>query len=89
MNFSLSKTVQEFVFMHTWDEDYWKKPVAPPLDYPDKDDTDDTDTYQEMESRNGRQLVDSGIVGGLWYDIVDGKKIYRKFAGVNPPMEDI
>jgi len=39
--------------------------------------------------KEGITLRDSGIVGPLWFDIIDGKKVYKKFAGVNQPMEDI
>ena len=31
----------------------------------------------------GRHLVDSGIVDPIWYDIVDGEKVYKRFAGIN------
>ena len=60
--------------------------VPPPLDFPDTDDTDDTETYQDYFGPEGRYLVDTGIIGELWYDIVDGKKVYRRFAGVNQPL---
>jgi hypothetical protein len=60
----------------------------PPLDYPDQDDTDDTDTFSDYNSRGGRLMMESGIVGEPWFDIVNGKKIVRRFAGVNQPMHD-
>jgi hypothetical protein len=34
-------------------------------------------------------LLDTGIIGPLWYDIVDGKKVYYDWAGINQPMDDI
>jgi hypothetical protein len=82
-------TGQEFVYNHYPDEDYWKKPLGPPLDFPDTDDTSDTASYQDYHSKIGRQFVDSGLVNDIWYDIVDGKKVYKPLAGVNEPMEDI
>jgi hypothetical protein len=30
-----------------------------------------------------------GLIIPLYFDIKDGKKVYRRFAGVNQPMEDI
>jgi len=27
--------------------------------------------------------MDIGIIGPLWFDIVNGKKVYNKWAGVN------
>jgi len=32
----------EFFYMHYPDEDNWKIPRPPPLNYPDPEDTDDT-----------------------------------------------
>ena len=32
----------------------------PPLDYPSPEDTDDTDTYNDYKSKDGRYLRDSG-----------------------------
>jgi hypothetical protein len=34
-------------------------------------------------------MRDAGLITDLWFDIVDGKKIYRPEAIVNQPMEDI
>ncbi|KRX05138.1 hypothetical protein PPERSA_06772 [Pseudocohnilembus persalinus] len=79
----------DFMYQHAPDEDYWRCPMPPPLNYPDPEDTDDTLTMQDYESRYGHYLVDSGIVDPIWYDIVDGKKVYKRFAGVNQPMADI
>jgi len=33
--------------------------------------------------------VDSGIIDPIWYDIIDGKKVYKRFAGVNEPLPDL
>jgi len=79
----------EFLYQHSFDEDYFRYARAPPLNYPDTDDTDDTDTFKDYHSKIGRYLRDSGTIGDLWYDIKDGKKIYRPTAGVNQPMEDL
>jgi len=57
------------------------------LDYPDDEDTEDTITYADYMSKDIKEMVDSGHINDIWYDIVDGKKVYRKWAGVNQPME--
>lgn len=79
----------EFLYSHYPDEDYWKIGHPPPLDFPDADDTNDTETYQDYNSQEGRYLVDTGIIDPIWYDIKDGKKIYKKFSGVNQPLPDL
>ena len=28
-------------------------------------------------------LRDTGLVGDIWYDVIDGEKVYKKWAGVN------
>jgi len=56
---------------------------TPPLNYPDTEDTDDTDTFDNYKSPEARYLMDIGIIGPLWFDIVNGKKVYNKWAGVN------
>ena len=62
----------EFFFNHYPDEDYWRISRPPPLDYPDNDDTDDTETVQDYNSLEGRRMVDTGLSYELWYDIKDG-----------------
>eukprot|EP01017_Pseudomicrothorax_dubius_P024192 TRINITY_DN2574_c0_g1_i1.p1 TRINITY_DN2574_c0_g1~~TRINITY_DN2574_c0_g1_i1.p1 ORF type:complete len:258 (+),score=64.90 TRINITY_DN2574_c0_g1_i1:122-895(+) len=79
----------EFIYQHYPDEVHYRVARPPPLDYPDTEDTDDTETYQDYLSKEGREFVQTGLVGDLWYDIVNGKKVYRRFAGANQPMEDI
>jgi len=74
------------MYQHYPDEDNWRIPRPPPLDYPDQDDTDDTKTVADYNSLTGKKWVENGLVGEIWYDIIDGKKVYRRFAGANPPM---
>lgn len=78
----------EFITQHFPDEDHWRISRLPPLDFPDSDDTDDTQTYEDYHSKDGRYLVDTGAIGELWFDIKDGEKIVRPFAGGNQPMPD-
>lgn len=69
------------------DEDYWKTFVRPPpLDFPDEDDTPDTEYYESFHSNQGKRVFDTGRYVPLPYDIIDGKKVYKKFVGVNQPM---
>jgi len=78
----------EFIAQHYPDEDHWRVSHLPPLDYPDPDDTDDTVTYEDYHGKDGRYLVDTGIIGDLWYDIKDGEKILKPWAGGNNPMPE-
>ena len=38
---------------------------------------------------DGRTLYDSGAIHDMKFDIVDGKKIYKKYAPCNRPMPAI
>jgi len=78
----------EFIVQHYPDEDHWKIARLPPLDFPDPDDTDDTQTFEDYHSKDGRYFVETGAIGDLWFDIKDGQKIIRPFAGGNQPMPD-
>jgi len=79
----------EFLYNHYPDEDHWRIPRPPPLEYPDPEDTDDVLTVNDYNTKIGKYLRDTGIIDDIWYDIVDGKKVYKRFAGVNQPMENI
>ncbi|CAD8056116.1 unnamed protein product [Paramecium primaurelia] len=79
----------EFLYQRYPDEDHWRITHPPPLNYPDSEDTDDTDTYQDYHSPSGRFLRDIGIIGDLWFDIKDGKKVMNQWAGCNQPLPDI
>lgn len=79
----------DFIMQNKQDEDEWRISRPPPLNYPDTDDTDDTDTYDDYHVKEGVYARDSGLVGDLWFDVVEGKKVYKRFAGVNQPMDDI
>ena len=76
------------MLQHYPDEDHWRMNHLPPLDYPDTDDTDDTETFVDYHTKDGRQLVDAGAIGELWFDIVDGKKIARPWSGANNPLPE-
>lgn len=36
-----------------------------------------------------RELYDAGVVNAPFFEIIDGKKVYSKWAGVNEPREPI
>lgn len=77
----------EWVVNKCPDEEHFRKPLPPPLDYPSPVDTPDTAMYKRWHSKEGRQNYDTGLFTDIGYDIVGGKKVYKKFAGVNQPME--
>jgi len=79
-------SVVEFFFQRFPDEDYFKKPLPPPMGLPGERGTDDEDLFEAFNSATGRMSVDSGLVHELHYDIVDGKRVFKKFAGVNQSM---
>lgn len=79
----------EFLYQHYPDEEHWRLQRPPPLDYPDAQDTNNTVNYKNYHSKEGRRMLDMGLIVPLHFDIVDGKKVYRRFAGVNQPMDNI
>lgn len=50
---------------------------------PDEDSSPDRTLYSMMQDKTGRALLDSGYIIDLHYDIVDGKRVFKKFSGVN------
>lgn len=67
------------------DRDHWKMPLPPPTDYPDEE-TADTSMYNAYNSHTGRTVYDAGRIVPLGFDMVDGKKIYKRFTCANQPM---
>jgi len=51
--------------------------------------TPDTLLYKADRTKPGRATYDSGLIIPLHYDIVDGKRIFRKYAGVNNSAPNI
>jgi len=78
------------LFYQEWpDEDNWRQQRAPPLEWPDDEDTADYDTYVNWHHQVYYDLHDAGIVKDPYFEIKDGKKIYTKWSGVTAPMEVI
>jgi len=71
------------------DRDHWKRPLPPPTNHPDEEDTPDTKLYEVMNTYTGRTLMDSGMFVELNYDMVDGKKVFKRFSGVNDYMSPV
>lgn len=42
-----------------------------------------------FKSKGHRLLYDSGVVNPPFFEIIDGKKVYSKWAGVNQPRSPI
>ena len=78
-----------FLYQHYTDAEYFKKPRPPPLDHPNDTTTPDTSSVKAKKTKEYRYLLDSGHLSPIRVDIVDGKKVFDKWAGVNQPMEFI
>jgi hypothetical protein len=73
------------LFFQEWpDEDNWRFQRAPPLNHPDDGETPDTDMFNVFNSEAHRDLFDAGVCNPPFFVIKDGKKVYSKWAGVNP-----
>ncbi len=81
--------ITEWVIQHQPDADYYRKPHPPPLDYPNKVETPDTMHFNLWKTEEFRKRIDNGQLGECPFDIVDGKKVYKKFVGLNQPLERI
>lgn len=78
----------EFLYQQLPDEDNWKVPTPPPLDFPDADDTNDSEYYNFYHSKEGRRFHEIGLTDEIPFDIVDGRKIYTKFSALNQPGKE-
>ncbi len=83
-----------FPFIYTWLECFWskfpsdtffKKPLPPPLDFPDTNLSPDTESYEESKTLRYKLMYENGSVDKFPFEIVDGKKVYNRFIGVNKP----
>ena len=71
------------------DEEFYKKPLPPPLDYPNEDATPDTDRLEFQKTLEWKYLYENGSLDPLPFKIIDGKKVFSKYSGLNQPMEFI
>jgi hypothetical protein len=79
-------TFADIVYQRYPDEDYLKKPRHAPMSEPDENSSPDKTLYEISHTKTGRALTDSGHIIDLHYDIVGGKRIFKKFSGVNDSM---
>ena len=77
----------EMIFNHFPDAEYFKKPLPPPLDHPDPFSTPDTAVFKSKQENGWKMRRDAGLHADPMMDIIDGKKVYSRFAPVNKPME--
>ena len=75
----------EFYLQYWPEAENWGYQRPPPLNYPDDQDTNDMVYLQTFKSLGHRELHDAGVVNAPFFDIVDGIKVYSKWAGVNQP----
>ena len=79
----------DFLYNHSPDTEWFRKPRPPPLDYPNALATPDSTQLKEKETLKFKYAIDSGLYKNPRYKVVDGKKVFDRFAGVNQPMERI
>lgn len=75
----------DYLFNHFPDVDHWRRAVPPPLDF--REATPDSDYLEFSTTNRYKQLLDAGEIDAIPFELVDGKKVYKRFAQVNQPME--
>ena len=79
----------EYMYNHYPDVELWRKPLPPPLDKPDPFSTPDSAVDRAQNQNGWKMRRDAGVYTEPKMHIVNGKKVYDRFAGVNQPMEII
>lgn len=75
------------LFFQLWpDIDNWRFQRPPPLNFPDDDETPDNVYLKMFKSTAHQDLYDAGVVSEPFFTVVDGKKVYTKWSGVNQPI---
>lgn len=83
-----------FPIIFTWLELFWskfpsdtffRKPLPPPLNFPDTNLSPDTEYYDESKTLVFKLMYENGSINEFPFEIVDGKKVYKRFVGLNPP----
>ena len=64
---------------------HFKKPLPPPLDFPDTTLSPDTEYYNESKTLTFKLMYENGSVNEFPFEIVDGQKVFKKFVGLNQP----
>ena len=85
-----------FPFIFTWLELFWskypsdtyfKKPLPPPLDFPDDTLSPDTFNYNLSKTIEYKLMDENGCYKEFPFEIVNGKKVFNKFVGLNQPRD--
>jgi hypothetical protein len=79
----------ELFFQYWPDADNWRYQRPPPLNFPDDSETPDSDYLKMFKSKPHMDLYDAGVTNPPFFSVVDGKKVYTKWAGVNDPRDPI
>ena len=77
----------EYLYNHYPDVEFFRKPLPPPMDYPDPFTTPDTMQLTQSSQLNWKYKRDAGVYKDIQFEVIDGKKRYKRFAGVNQPMD--
>ena len=78
----------EYLYNHYPYVEFFRKPLPPPWDHPDPFTTPDSN-FAKLKTLNAyKYAVDSDLVADPDVKLVDGKKVYGRFVGVNQPMSD-
>lgn len=64
---------------------FFKKPLPPPLNFPDEDISPDTEYYNESKTLEYKLMYENGSVNEFPFEIINGKKVYKRFVGLNQP----
>ena len=56
------------------------------MNYPDSEQSPDKELFAAYNSKDGRVFMDSGLIHDIHFDIVNGKRVFRRFACVNESM---
>ena len=79
----------ETLYNHYTDVEHFRKPLPPPKDHPSPLSTPDTKFMKAKETKMFKMKVDAGLQNQPQFEIIDGKKRFGRFAGVNQPMDFI
>lgn len=55
------------------------------MDFPDENLAPDTLKYNQSKTLEYKLLYENGSLNEFPFDIIDGKKVYKRFTGLNQP----
>ena len=74
----------DYLFNHFPDVEHWRRAVPPPLDF--REATPDKDYLDFSKTLRYKYLLDAGEIHPIPFEVIDGKKVYKRFEQVNQPM---